>query len=99
MKVFDEFIETKKGRNYLQNEVEMFLDLIETVNRLRIDRPEVRVYLLANKVTFVNPYFTYFNIKPFTGRFKKYKNGLIVVENKYILGNNNYNGIGIFEIE
>ena len=25
--------------------------------------------------------------------------GLIVVENKYILGNNNYNGIGIFEIE
>lgn len=79
--VFDEFIETKKGRNYLQNEVEMFLDLIETVNRLRIDRPEVRVYLLANKVTFVNPYFTYFNIKPFTGRFKKYKNGLIVVEN------------------
>ena len=79
--VFDEFIETKKGRNYLQNEVEMLLDLIETVNRLRIDRPEVRVYLLANKVTFVNPYFTYFNIKPFTGRFKKYKNGLIVVEN------------------
>ena len=79
--VFDEFIETKKGRNYLQNEVEMLLDLIETVNRLRIDRPEVRVYLLANKVTFVNPYFTYFNIKPFTGRFKKFKNGLVVVEN------------------
>ena len=79
--VFDEFIETKANRNYLAKEVELFLDLIETVNRLRIDRPEVRVFLLANKVSFVNPYFTYFNIKPFTGRFKKFHNGLIVVEN------------------
>lgn len=81
--VFDEFIETKANRNYIPKEVELFLDLIETVNRLRIDRPEVRVFLLANKVSFVNPYFTFFNIKPFTGRFKKYKDGLIVVENYY----------------
>ena len=79
--VFDEFIETKQNRNYLPKEVEMFLDLIETINRLRVDRPEVRCFLLANKVTFVNPYFTFFKIKPFTGRFRKFKNGLIVVEN------------------
>ena len=81
--VFDEFIETKANRSYIAKEVELFLDLIETVNRLRVDRPEVRVFLLANKVSFVNPYFTFFNIKPFTGRFKRFKDGLIVVENYY----------------
>lgn len=79
--VFDEFIETRKGRAYLAREVETFLDLMETVNRLRIDRPEVRAFFLANKISFDNPYFRYWNIKPFEGRFKKFKDGLIVVEN------------------
>ena len=79
--VFDEFIEARKSRAYLKGEVEMFLDLIETVNRLRVDRAEVRCFCLANKVTFANPYFVYWKIKEFDGRFKKFKNGLIVVEN------------------
>lgn len=79
--VFDEFIEARKTRSYLKGEVEMFLDLIETVNRLRVDRPEVRVFCLANKVTFANPYFVYWGIKEFDGRFKKFHKGLIVVEN------------------
>lgn len=81
--VFDEFIEARKTRSYLKGEVEMFLDLIETVNRLRIDRPEVRVFCLANKVTFANPYFVYWGIKEFEGRFKKFQKGMIVVENYY----------------
>lgn len=79
--VFDEFIETKVNRSYLPSETEAFLDFVETVNRLRVDRAEVRCFLLGNKVTFNNPYFAFFHIKPFEQRFKKFKGGLIVVEN------------------
>ena len=58
--IFDEFI-IKKGRTtYLQDEVEVFLDLFETVARLR---DNVRAVLLANSVTVVNPYFQYFGLK------------------------------------
>lgn len=80
--IYDEVFEMKGGRRYLPNEVEKFLELVETVNRLRVDgRKEVRCFLLANKTTFVNPYFTYWNILPFSERFKTFKDGLIVVEN------------------
>ena len=59
--IFDEFI-VKGGKNgYLKDEVHLFLDLIETVARLRDD---VRVIMLANSLSVVNPYFTYFGIKP-----------------------------------
>ena len=64
--IFDEFIEDD---GYLKNEVEIFLDLIESVARLR---DNVRVVLLANSITIVNPYFLYFDIKPKKGaRFTK----------------------------
>lgn len=62
--VFDEFLVTKGKSSYLPNEVEIFLDLYETVNRMRDDRYAVRSVLLANNVTVVNPYFLYFKIKP-----------------------------------
>ncbi|MFT0899731.1 phage DNA encapsidation protein [Candidatus Methanoprimaticola sp. MG2] len=79
--VFDEFIE-KDQRKYLTGEVELFLELYETVNRLRIDgRKEVRAIFIANKVSFVNPFFSYWNILPFEQRFKTFKDGLILVEN------------------
>ena len=59
--IFDEFA-VKGGRNgYLKDEVETFLDLVETVARLRND---VRVVMLANTISIVNPYFTYFGLKP-----------------------------------
>lgn len=59
--IFDEFI-VHEGRNgYLKSEVELFLDLVETVFRLRDDG---RVVLLANSITIVNPYFLFFNLKP-----------------------------------
>lgn len=59
--VFDEFIIDKGRITYLKNEVEVFLDLYETVARLR---DNVRAVLLANAVTIVNPYFLFWNIKP-----------------------------------
>lgn len=63
--IFDEFIIEKGRVTYLKNEVEVFLDLIETVDRMR---DEVRCLLLANSVTIVNPYFQYFDIKVDTSR-------------------------------
>lgn len=59
--IFDEFIIDKGRITYLKNEVEVFLDLYETVARTR---DNVRAVLLANSVTVVNPYFLFWNIKP-----------------------------------
>ena len=59
--IFDEFIIDKGRITYLKNEVEVFLDLYETVARMR---DNVRAVLLANSVTIVNPYFLFWNIKP-----------------------------------
>lgn len=59
--IFDEFIIGEGRISYLKNEVEIFLDLFETVARTR---DNVRAVLLANSITIVNPYFTFFDIKP-----------------------------------
>lgn len=61
--VFDEFIIDKGRVTYLKAEVEVFLDLYETVARLR---DNVRAVLLANSISIVNPYFLFWNIKPDT---------------------------------
>ena len=58
--IFDEFIIGEGRVSYLKNEVEVFLDLFETVARLR---DNVRAVLLANSVTVVNPYFLFFNMR------------------------------------
>lgn len=58
--IFDEFIIDKGKVTYLKNEVEVFLDLYETVARMR---DNVRAVLLANSITVVNPYFLFWNIK------------------------------------
>lgn len=59
--IFDEFIIQEGRVSYLKNEVEIFLDLYETVARTR---DNVRAVLLANSITIVNPYFLFFNVKP-----------------------------------
>jgi hypothetical protein len=51
--VFDEFIESSGGR-YLSDEYSIFMDLLETITRLRDD---VRVLMGANNVSINNPYF------------------------------------------
>lgn len=63
--IFDEFIIDKGRVTYLKSEVEVFLDLYETIARLR---DNVRAVLLANSVTIVNPYFLFWNIKPDTSK-------------------------------
>lgn len=76
--IFDEYIITKTTYNrYLKNEMTLLLDLIETVGRAR----NIRVLIMANSVSFVNPLFSFFDIVPKEGRrFNKYKDGLICVE-------------------
>ena len=76
--IFDEYIITKTTYNrYLKNEMTLLLDLIETVGRDR----NIRVLLMANSVSFVNPLFSFFDIVPKENqRFSKYKDGLICVE-------------------
>lgn len=63
--IFDEFVISKGRVTYLKNEVEVFLDLYETVARMR---DNVRAVLLANSISVVNPYFLFWNIKPDTSR-------------------------------
>jgi hypothetical protein len=63
--IFDEFIIEKTRITYLKNEVEIFLDLYETIARTR---DNVRAVLLANAVSIVNPYFLFWKIKPNTNK-------------------------------
>lgn len=63
--IYDEFVISKGRVTYLKNEVEVFLDLYETVARMR---DNVRAVLLANSISVVNPYFLFWNIKPDTSR-------------------------------
>lgn len=74
---FDEFI-LEKGSvyHYLPNEVDMFLNFYETVNRTRDD---TRVLFIGNAITIINPYFLYWNIKvDKSRRFYKFRNEIIV---------------------
>ena len=74
--IFDEFIIDKGSYHYLQNEVIQFLDVIETIARLR----DVRVLLLGNAISISNPYFNFFNLTiPYGSEFKRFKDGLILV--------------------
>lgn len=79
--VFDEFIEKFQDR-YLKEEVFLFLELIETVNRARelIGKPSVRVICLGNGISFSNPYFSYFGIKRQNQEFSLYHDGTICVQ-------------------
>ena len=67
--VFDEFIIEKGTYRYLPKEVHKFLDLYETISRMR---DNVIVFFMANAITMTNPYFMYFNIKvPYGSSFHK----------------------------
>ena len=76
--IFDEYIITKTTYNrYLKNEMILLLDCFETILRGRAGR----VLLMANNVSYVNPFFSFFDIVPNDkNRFTKYKDGLICVE-------------------
>lgn len=62
--IFDEFIIDKGKISYIKGEVQILLDLIETIARTRDD---VRVLMISNAISTINPYFLYFNIYPHEG--------------------------------
>ena len=73
--IFDEFI-PQSGKHYLKDEVYTFLNLIETISRLR----ETRVILLGNADDLINPYFLYFDISISKNtEISTFKDGLILV--------------------
>ena len=79
--IFDEFIIDKSHIRYLTNEVEVALDLYETVNRTRTGREKTRMYFLGNNISIVNPYFIFFDCIPKKNeQFTVAKNGQIVIE-------------------
>lgn len=75
--IFDEFMLNDSGSyKYLKDEVTLFLDLVESVFRLR----DGQVIFLGNALSISCPYFTYFGIDlPYNSEFKTFKDGLIVV--------------------
>lgn len=79
--IFDEFIIDKGKIQYIKGEVQLFLDMIETIARLRDD---VRVLMISNAITSVNPYFIYFNIVPHDGDKMICKEQIIVNIDKNI---------------
>lgn len=66
--IFDEFIIDRGSSHYLRNEVEVFLDLLETTMRMRTNFRGA--FLVANAITFTNPYFLYFDVKKPTNKKK-----------------------------
>lgn len=77
--IFDEFIiEEGQKKYYLQNEVFVFLNLIETIARMR----DIRVFLLGNPANvYTNPYFLYFNLTlPYNSDIKTFKDNLILLQ-------------------
>lgn len=76
--VFDEFLLPFGGTyRYLKNEANLFLDLMETVFRLR----DGRVIMLGNLLNaYSSPYFAYWDLDlPYECDFKSYKDGAILV--------------------
>ena len=71
--IFDEFLIMGNTYKYLSEEVVLLLEFIETIFRNRENNPNAiqprGVYLAGNNITIANPYFLYFNIKPFKQRF------------------------------
>lgn len=68
--IFDEFIIDKGCYHYLQNEVTAFLELIETIGRLR----DIKVLLLGNAISITNPYFVELDLTlPYNSEYKIFK--------------------------
>lgn len=75
--IFDEFLLDRGAYRYLPDEVESFLELYETVARMR---DNVIVFFLSNAISNVNPYFMYFDIE-LPEKNRVFRRGELLVEN------------------
>lgn len=75
--IFDEFLIESGQGHYLKDEVFSFLGLIETIARMR----KIKVFMLANAVSEVNPYFLFFDLQlPYNNDIKTFKDGTILLQ-------------------
>lgn len=77
MLVYDEFINELRVPPYLPNEPTVLMNYWETLDR-REDR--VKIFMLANAADMVNPYFLEWNIVLDKPGFRRYMNGMLVVQ-------------------
>lgn len=69
--IFDEFVIDKGVYHYINNEVTLFLELLETIIRLK---PNIKVLLLGNAISITNPYFIELNLSlPYNSEYKIFK--------------------------
>lgn len=73
--IMDEFIIDKGRINYLRNEVHVFMELFETIARMRSN---VTAIFFGNAISIVNPYFDFFKVTPELGRRYTKKNGICI---------------------
>lgn len=73
--IFDEFIIDKGRLNYLRNEAQVFMELYETIARMR---ENVVAVFMGNAISIVNPYFDFFKVAPDLGRRYTKKNGICI---------------------
>lgn len=59
--IFDEFVIDVGSLRYIKDEAILFNEFAESVIRLR---DNVRCVFVANAISIINPYFTFYNIKP-----------------------------------
>ena len=63
---FDEFL--NEENDYLNDEISKFMSVCDSIIR---NRDDVRVLMVSNTITLINPYFSYFGINKLNGRFTK----------------------------
>lgn len=73
--IMDEFIIDKGRINYLKNEAHVFMELFETIARMR---DNVTAIFFGNAISIVNPYFDFFKVAPDLGRRYTKKNGICI---------------------
>lgn len=73
--IMDEFIIDKGRINYLRNEAQVFMELFETIARMR---DNVTAIFFGNAISIVNPYFDFFKITPQLDRRYTKKAGICV---------------------
>lgn len=73
--IMDEFIIDKGRINYLRNEAQVFMELYETIARMR---DNVTAIFFGNAISIVNPYFDFFKVTPELGQRYTKRNGICI---------------------
>lgn len=72
--IFDEVVPEGTYRDYLPNECMQFASVVSSVFRHR----EIKIFMLANKVSSITPYQVFFNIPPFDKTFYDKKHSILI---------------------